>query len=127
MDLFMIEMLALLAALFALMMAGVYFWLVMSLPTGTKKMREISNAVREGAMAYLKRQYMWVAIIAVIIAVLMVFALNNEDDNMRGAKIAMGFLVGAVLSALAGFIGMSISTRANVRCARPPRRASMQR
>jgi K(+)-stimulated pyrophosphate-energized sodium pump len=115
MDLFLIELLAIFAGLIALAMAGVYFMLVMSLPTGTKKMREISNAVREGAMAYLKRQYMWVAIIAVIIAVMMTFALGTE--NLKGAKIALGFACGAILSALAGFIGMSISTRANVRCA----------
>ena len=120
MDLTMLEGFALLAGFIALAMAGVYAYLVMSLKTGTKKMREISNAVREGAMAYLKRQYMWVAIIAVIIAVMMTFALANWDNgtpDLKGAKIAFAFAVGATLSALAGFIGMSISTRANVRCA----------
>jgi K(+)-stimulated pyrophosphate-energized sodium pump len=115
MDLFLFEVLAFVAGGIALAMAGVYAMLVLSLPTGTKKMREISNAIREGAMAYLKRQYMWVAIIAVIIAVIMTVALGL--DNLKGAKIALGFAVGATLSALAGFIGMSISTRANVRCA----------
>jgi len=120
MDLTMLEGLALLAGVIALAMAGVYAYLVMSLKTGTKKMREISNAIREGAMAYLKRQYMWVGIIAVIIAVMMTFALANWDNgtpDLKGAKIAFAFAIGAMLSALAGFIGMSISTRANVRCA----------
>ena len=115
MDLFLFEALAFVAGGIALAMAGVYAMLVLSLPTGTKKMREISKAIREGAMAYLKRQYMWVAIIAVIIAAIMAVALGL--DNLKGAKIALGFAVGATLSALAGFIGMSISTRANVRCA----------
>jgi K(+)-stimulated pyrophosphate-energized sodium pump len=114
-DVFEVEILAIISSLVALACAGFYVHLVRSMPKGTKKMRAISNAVKEGSMAYLKQQYKWVAIIAVVIAALMAVALGLDD--LKGLKIAVGFLVGAACSAAAGFIGMSISTTANVKCA----------
>jgi len=82
---------------------------ISKLDTGTPKMQSIAAAIKEGAMAYLNKQYQVVSIFAVIIAVILYFVLNWQT--------AVGFLAGAFLSALAGYIGMSISVRANVRTA----------
>jgi len=85
----------------------------MKKPAGNEKMREIASAIQAGAKAYLNRQYRTIAIIAVILFIVLWIFLDIE--------IGIGFIVGAVLSALAGYIGMNVSVRANVRTAEAAR------
>ena len=107
--------LAPLAGLLSLVFAGIFAKNVLKNDPGTPEMQEISGAIQEGAMAYLNRQYKTIAIVAVILAVIIFIALPKE--NSLNMKTTIGFLAGAVSSALAGYIGMNVSVRANVRTA----------
>jgi K(+)-stimulated pyrophosphate-energized sodium pump len=91
-------------------------------PAGDERMRSIAGAVQEGAQAYLKRQYTIIAGVAVVLFLLIGFLGEAVDSSLLGWKAAIGFLIGAVASAAAGFIGMNVSVRANVRTAEAAKR-----
>ncbi|MCH7693765.1 MAG: sodium-translocating pyrophosphatase [Proteobacteria bacterium] len=86
---------------------------VLAAPAGTEAMREIAAAIQEGARAYLNRQYTAIALVGAVIGVLLGLRL--------GLAVAIGYFVGAILSAAAGYIGMNVSVRANVRTAEAAR------
>jgi K(+)-stimulated pyrophosphate-energized sodium pump len=87
---------------------GYAFW-IYKLDTGTDAMRDIAEAIQDGAKAFLNRQYRSVSIVGLVLALFIYYFL--------GMKIALGFIIGAFLSGLAGFIGMNVSVNANIRTA----------
>ncbi len=107
------------AAVLALLAALVMGRGIMKHKPGTDRMVEISNGVKDGAMAYMNRQYRTIAIVAaVIVAIFLgVWAFQTGDDKTLWLWTTIGFVVGAVFSALSGYIGMNIAVRANVRVA----------
>jgi K(+)-stimulated pyrophosphate-energized sodium pump len=98
---------ALASGALAILWGGVLTQWILKRPAGEGKMKGIALAIQEGASAYMARQYRMIAAIGAVIFIILGFALNWT--------LAIGFLIGAVLSSVAGFIGMSVSVRANVR------------
>lgn len=103
-------------SILALLYAVFLIIVVMKRDAGNEKMQEIAQAIQEGATAYLNRQTMTIAIFTIALFLLMAFALPAGNFN-DGFLTAISFLAGAIFSTLAGYIGMSVSVRANVRTA----------
>jgi K(+)-stimulated pyrophosphate-energized sodium pump len=98
----------------AALLYGTYAsWEVLKLSPGNERMQSIASAIQEGANAYMNRQYTTIAIVGVVLAIIIAMVL--------GTVTAAGFVVGAILSSLAGYIGMFVSVRANVRTAEAAR------
>ncbi|MBT3835696.1 sodium-translocating pyrophosphatase [Candidatus Woesearchaeota archaeon] len=104
-----VSTIAIIISLVALAYAAYLSFRILAVKAGSEKMQHIANAIREGAMAYMARQYKTIAIFAVIITGLLYWLFSFP--------IAAGFLLGAILSGFSGYVGMSISVRANVRTA----------
>ena len=86
---------------------------VLAASAGSARMQEISGAIQEGAQAYLNRQYTTIGLVGIVLCVILGFIL--------GLHVAIGFVIGSVLSGVAGYIGMNVSVRANVRTAEAAR------
>ena len=102
----------------AVLFAVVLIFLVLRMPPGNERMREIAAAIQEGASAYLNRQYAVIAVIGVIIAVVIGLFINWTTAGL--------FIVGAILSASAGYVGMNIAVRSNLRTAEAARKGLNQ-
>jgi K(+)-stimulated pyrophosphate-energized sodium pump len=109
-----INWLVLACGVLALAYGAITARIVLAAPTGNDRMREIAAAIQEGAKAYLNRQYATIAVVGVVIGVILAFTL--------GGYVAAGFLIGAVLSGLAGYVGMNVSVRSNLRTAEAARK-----
>ena len=106
----MILYIALAAGVLAILLAVYFTRAVLAAPQGNERMVELSSAIREGAMAFLRREYTWVSVFVLVMAVLIAVLLD------WGAPWgAIAYVFGAVLSAFAGFVGMRIATAANAR------------
>ena len=100
---------SLISAFLGIAFALLLIFKVLKYPSGSKRMQEVARAIQDGAKAYLDRQYRVIFYFAVTLAVLLWFAISW--------RVALGFLIGAFFSASAGYIGMMVSVRANVRVA----------
>src|SRR5499426_1702639 len=105
---------ALVCSIVGIAAGGLWIKSILDRPTGNERMREIAAAVQQGAVAYLWRQYKTIAIVGAVLFVVIGFALKSWST-------AVGFAIGAILSGLAGYIGMNVSVRSNVRTAEAAR------
>ena len=95
-------------SLLSLIYGGYTINQILQAPDGSDRMKEIALAIQEGAQAYLNRQYITISIVGILIAILLFYLMENTF-------VSIGFIIGAFLSGLAGYIGMFVSVRANVR------------
>jgi K(+)-stimulated pyrophosphate-energized sodium pump len=109
---------AIVSSVIALIYGLILILNILKKPTGNDRMREIAHAIQEGAKAYLNRQYKTIAVIAIVLFFIIWGTL--------GLETSIGFLVGAIFSALAGYIGMNVSVRTNIRTAEAARNGLAQ-
>jgi K(+)-stimulated pyrophosphate-energized sodium pump len=103
---------------FVSILAAVYLYFYISKQdSGNEKMREISGAIKEGANAYLKRQYTTLAIFVAVVAVALLIVFWNPGNLIQGPSRAFSYVLGSICSGLAGFFGMNVALKANVRTA----------
>ena len=95
-------------SILSLLFGGFTIKKILEEPQGSDRMREIASAIQEGAQAYLNRQYLTISIVGVLMAIVLFYLMENP-------YVSIGFVIGAFLSGLAGYIGMFVSVRANVR------------
>jgi len=105
-------------SLFSLAAAACIVQWIVKQDSGTERMRELSNTIKDGAEAYLRRQYKTISIIAIVFTVILAISIRDPKNIWLGVDTAGGFLFGALCSNLAGYIAMYISVRSNVRTAR---------
>jgi len=103
------------AALASVFFSIYLYFYVNSKSSGTPRMQEISEAIKEGARAFIKREYTALAVFVVIMAVILTVALGVYTG--MGVEIGPAYIFGSICSALAGFLGMEVAIRANVRTA----------
>ncbi len=119
--------LALVISVLSLGFAGWLAYDVLRRDIGTPDMQKISDAIKQGAEAFLKRQYATIGVLSVVVAVGIYFLyLFWKGDSAMGLETALSFMLGAVCSAGAGFIGMYISIRSNIRTASAARRSTFE-
>src|SRR4030065_1513650 len=102
-------------SVFSILVAIFFAWYVLKQDKGTPKMQEISNHIREGAEAFIKRQYKTIGILAVVTAIIIFAVYSYVGKWDYAVHTSTAFLLGAFSSAIAGIIGMLISVRATVR------------
>ena len=95
-------------SILSLLYGGFTIKKILEEPQGSDRMKEIASAIQEGAQAYLNRQYLTISVVGVLIAIILFYLMENSF-------VSIGFVIGAFLSGLAGYIGMFVSVRANVR------------
>ena len=95
-------------SILSLLYGGFTIKKILEEPQGSDRMKEIASAIQEGAQAYLNRQYLTISIVGIVIAIILFYLMENPF-------VSIGFVIGAFLSGLAGYIGMFVSVRANVR------------
>ncbi len=109
---------ALVIGVLGLLVAFLYSRSVLAMDAGTQEMQAISNAIREGAEAFMSRQYGTIAIIAVVLAILLYIGYRLSPFTAPFAnKVVVSFLIGAICSGLSGLTGMFVSIRTNIRAA----------
>jgi K(+)-stimulated pyrophosphate-energized sodium pump len=109
----MMEIFIVASSLLAIIFGAILIGVVSKKPKGSDKMQEIAHAIQEGAKTFLKREYLYLAFFSLILAVILFIFINPLT--------ALSFVIGAILSALAGYIGMMVATMANVRTAQAAR------
>ncbi len=117
------------AGVVAIVSAGFFAYWTLKQPKGDENMNAVAEAIQEGASAYMRRQFKTIAVVAVLIALVLAVALSRAKgfQGLDSVRVAIGFLAGAFFSALAGYIGMTVSTRSNVRVAEAARREGLRK